>query len=86
MPLYYFDTHDGETFISDEEGLELEGIDEVRAQAQTALADMLHDGIPASDQRTLFVRVRDEADAVVLKAGLSIIMELGKPGETAERT
>ncbi len=80
MPRYYFDTHDGETFISDEAGLELDGVEAARAHAQIALCNVMSDVVPVSDQRAVFVRVRDEADHVVLRAGLSLVVVVGEPG------
>ncbi len=77
MPHSYFDTHDGETFISDEVGLELDGIE----AAHVALCNVMSDVVPVSDQRAVFVRVRDDADDVVLKAGLSLVVGMGEPGE-----
>ncbi len=81
MPRYYFDTHDGETFISDEVGLELDGVEAAHVHAQIALCNVMSDVVPVSDQRAVFVRVRDDADDVVLKAGLSLVVEMGEPGE-----
>jgi hypothetical protein len=77
MPHSYFDTHDGETFISDEVGLELDGIE----AAHVALCNVMSDVVTVSDQRAVFVRVRDDVDDVVLKAGLSLVVEMGEPGE-----
>jgi hypothetical protein len=83
MPRFYFDTHDGETFMSDEAGLELDGIEAARAHAQAALCDVMSDVIPVTDQRTVFVRVRDMADHIVLKAGLSLVLEVDDKEEGA---
>ncbi len=84
MPRFYFDTHDGETFISDEAGLDLDGIEAARAHAQAALCDVMADVVPVTtDQRMVFVRVRDAADHVVLKAGLSLVMEMDDKEEGA---
>src|SRR4028118_1006290 len=52
MPHSYFDTHDGETFISDEVGLELDGVE----AAHVALCNVMSDVVPVSDQRAVFVR------------------------------
>ncbi len=69
----YFDTDDGTTYVADEEGLELEGVEAARIQAQNALADMARDVMPGDGlQRTMTVRVRDEAGKIVLEAELSL--------------
>jgi len=41
MPLYYFDSRDGERFIPDDEGIELDGIESARDAAPTASATSL---------------------------------------------
>ena len=46
MPHFYFDTYDGNTFLKDEDGQELDGIEAVRLQAQSGLADMAQDVVP----------------------------------------
>ena len=59
MPLYFFDTRDGDTFVSDEIGLECQGIEEARDQAALYLAEMAKDVLPGSTRRELAVEVRD---------------------------
>ena len=72
---FFFDTYDGQTLVEDEEGLELEGPQAARDQAQAALADMVRDVMPDGDQRTLTIRVRDESGKTVLKATVSLMVE-----------
>ncbi len=77
MPRYYFDTHDGDTFFEDDEGQDLDRIEEVRLQAQSGLADKARDVVPGNGpERTMTVRVRDETGKTVLRAGLSFIVEI----------
>jgi hypothetical protein len=59
LPRYFFDTYDGNQFVSDTEGLELKDVDLAKA----------------GDQKTFIVSVRDEAGQVVLRAALSLIVE-----------
>ncbi len=75
MPGFFFDTYDGERFVSDDEGQELEDLEAAKAVAQEELPHMARDGLPDGDQRTFIVSVRDEAGQVVLRAALSLIME-----------
>lgn len=42
MPRYFFNLHDGREIL-DEDGTELSGLDEARAQAVVALGEMLKD-------------------------------------------
>jgi hypothetical protein len=43
----------------------------------------MSDVIPVTDQRTVLVRVRDMADHIVLKAGLSLVLEVDDKEEGA---
>ena len=68
LPLYFFDTRDGDTFVPDEIGLELQGIEEARDQAAVYLAEMAKEVLPGSTRRELAVEVRDSVP--VLRAYL----------------
>ena len=70
MPRYYFDHRDGDTFLSGDEGLELDGIETARDEATRALAGMAKDALPGSVRREITIEVRDEASRPVLKAAL----------------
>ncbi|MFC1460158.1 DUF6894 family protein [Microvirga arabica] len=76
LPRYFFDTYDGHRFIADSEGIELKDIEMAKAEAQSALPDLARDALPAGDQKTFIVSVRDEAGQVVLRAALSLIVEI----------
>ncbi len=59
MPRYFIDTHDGDLFLKDEEGLDLHGLQEARVQAQGALADLAREKIARAGSAwsmTTFVR------------------------------
>ena len=58
MPRYFFDTDDGDTFNEDEEGIDLDGIEEVCLQAQSGLAGIARDVVPGDGpERTMVVAV-----------------------------
>ncbi len=77
MPRYFFDTDDGDTFHEDEEGVDLNGIEEVRLQAQSGLADMARDVVPGDGpERTMTVRVRDGTGKTVLRGALVLMAEV----------
>ncbi len=77
MPRYFFDTHDGDTFLPDDEGQNLDGIEEVRLQTQSGLADMARDLVPGDGpERTMVVAVRDEAGKIILRAALVLMVEI----------
>jgi hypothetical protein len=75
MPRFFFDTDDGDQFIPDKKGQELESIEAAKALAQAALADMVIDVLPDGDRRTCAVSVRDEAGQVVVSTVLSLVSE-----------
>ena len=85
MPLarYFFDTFDGSRLIPDTEGLELQNIEMAKLEAQRALPDLARDALPDGDQKTFIVSVRDEAGQVVLRAALSLIVEIAPDNPSA---
>ena len=77
MPRYFFDTYNGNRFVPDDAGVELENVEAAKAMASRGLADMAEDDLPDGDQRSFVVRVRDEAGEVLLQAALSLVVEYG---------
>jgi hypothetical protein len=70
MPLYFFDTRDGDDFIRDELGVELDGVEQARDEATRGMADLAKFALPGAIRRELSVQVRDDLDRDVLKASL----------------
>ena len=70
MPRYFFDSHDGDDFIRDEEGLELDGLEAARDEATAALGGIAKDALPRSSRRELSIEVRDESDRQIMRASL----------------
>ena len=70
MPHYFFDTRDGDDFIRDEIGIELDGVEAARDEATRGLADLAKDALPGSIRRELAVECRDEMDRALLRAAL----------------
>ena len=83
VPRYFFDVHDGETFIRDPEGLELEGIEAVYAKAQKALPETVKEERPEGDRRDFAVLVKNEAGQMVLRVTRSLVVENTSQGSTA---
>jgi hypothetical protein len=75
MPRFCFDIHDGDDFIPDNEGLDLEGVEDAKAEAVNTLPDMARDGLPEGDSRDFVVIVRDETDRPVWRVRLSLVVE-----------
>lgn len=65
VPLYFFDTRDGDDFIQDDVGEELPDLERVKAVAALSLAELARDVIPGSVKRVLKVEVRDEQRPVL---------------------
>lgn len=76
MKRFYFDSCDGGSFIQDDQGLELVGIESARDQAVAGLADLARELIPLKAGRELVIEVRDDAGQGVLRAMLSIQVEM----------
>ena len=70
MPRFFFDTRDGDRFIRDDEGIELDGIEAARDQATRGLRDLAKDAIPKATRRELAVEVRDGSRQLI-RASLS---------------
>lgn len=81
MPRYFFDTFDGNAFIPDEDGQDINDIDTASRIAQEALPQMVRDALPDGDQRTYIVSVRDEEGRTVIRAALSLIVEYPSQAE-----
>jgi hypothetical protein len=76
VPRYFFDTYNGDRLITDPDGIELQSLEQVKIEAQRVLPDLARDALPDGDQKTFLVSVRDEAGQVVLRAALSLIVEI----------
>ena len=76
MPRYYFDLCDDSGFYSDDEGVELPGIDAARKEAAHSLADMLRDAVRDGTGRAVHqmsVEVRNDVGPVIrVKSGFEI--------------
>ncbi len=75
VPRFFLDTYDGDSFIPDEEWIELDNLEAAKAEAQKTLPEMARDNLPDGDQRVFIASVRDEAGQVVLRITLSLVVE-----------
>jgi hypothetical protein len=69
MPRYYFDMREGDEIAPDEEGMELDTLEEVQEEAARTLADMAKDGIRGGRTNgargPMSIEVRDAAGPVL---------------------
>ena len=71
VPLYFFDTRDGDMFISDDVGNELPDLKAATVEAARFLGELARDVLAKSARRVLIVDVRNEQDLRVLEARLT---------------
>ena len=83
MARFFFDTYDGNHLIPDTEGIELPSVEMAKIEAQKALPDLARDALPDGDQKTFIVSVRDETGQVVLRAALTLIVEIAPENPSA---
>ena len=77
MPRYFFDTHDGDAFIEDKEGIDLGGMAPARRVALRVLAGMAHGMVLEGIEATTAVRVRDSTGSTVLTVGFGLLIKEG---------
>jgi hypothetical protein len=65
MPLFFFDTRDGDSLIRDDIGEELPDLETVKRVAAKSLAELAEDVLPGSIKRVLKVEVRDDRQAIL---------------------
>lgn len=72
MPLYFFDTDDGESFYRDDIGVELSSDDEAREQGTVALAELARDEVPRGPPlRRFTMRIRKGGDTPLAQLEMS---------------
>jgi hypothetical protein len=72
MPLFYFDTDDGDRQHGDDEGQDLPDAEAARRLAMATLPRMADDHLPNGDSRVLTVRVRDAQGTPIYAVELAI--------------
>ena len=76
MPRYFFDINDDDRFTKDHTGVELDGLEAVRAEAIRTLPDIAKEALSKDDtQRSIVVGVRDEEGHHVLMAALTLVVQ-----------
>ncbi len=75
MPWFYFDTHDGENVLRDEQGLDLPGLRNAREEASQTLAEMIVNAMPDGDYREMKVEVRDDAKRLLFTVRITFQVE-----------
>ena len=85
MPLYFFDSGDGECFLRSEAGIEMSGLQEARDEAVRLLPSIAHDMGASYNGQDIVSMVRDERGQVIFKATLSLRAEWLAPQPEKKR-
>jgi hypothetical protein len=75
---YYFDVDDGASIAKDKEGLALDGLESVHQEVLRALPEVVRGLLPDDERRDFVIEVKDETGQTVLRAKLSLTVELLK--------
>ena len=75
MARYFFDVHDGRTFL-DEEGSEHDSLSSVRSEVHRALVEMAAGLSLTKNACQLRIDVRDGSDARIMTATMLIVIEV----------
>ena len=75
MPRYYFDVHDGTHLTPDDQGLELDSLEQAQKEAVKALPEVARDVLPNGSERTFTITVKDEMKRPVLSAKLALTVD-----------
>lgn len=72
MKRYYFDLHNGDGLVSDENGQLFESPEQARAEAIRILHDIARDEMPDRDLVKITLKMRDTGGTQVLEASLTL--------------
>jgi hypothetical protein len=76
MPRYFFDYMDGARAYPDDEGTNLPGLKQARAQALWAIGGIAKDEIPGRDRRDFEISIRKGAGPVIMVVSLAVRIEI----------
>ena len=79
MPRFYFDTHDGERHVRDDEGLTLSGLDAAREHALRAAGEMVKTALPDRAHQFMAVAVLGEDRHPLLTVQVTVEVQTHGP-------
>ena len=85
VPMFYFETFDGEVSHGDMVGIDLPSNREARHEALRALPDMAREKIPDGDFRIFRTLVRDDCGIVVYEASMTLVGRWNQAQVAAEQ-
>jgi hypothetical protein len=77
MARFFFHIREDDTFIPDDEGVELTDLSAAEQEALEAVASIARDRLPAGQARSITIEVRTEDSRCVLAATVSMHVERG---------
>jgi hypothetical protein len=76
LPLYYFDTDEGETLFRDEVGLDLPDDQAARDQGSTAMGEIAKEYLPGGPpQKNITMWIRNEQGDAVMQMSFSFAIQ-----------
>ena len=75
MPRFFFDIQDGNTSNPDEQGSELDNLDQIREQSLDMLSHLIEHGLAKGQSRECSVTVKDERGTELNRATLTFTEE-----------
>ncbi len=66
MPRFYFDLIEDDRLTPDDTGLDLEGLDTARMEAQHKLAETVRGAVPDGNAKTIACKIRQESGRTLL--------------------
>ena len=72
MPMYFFESDDGDLFVSDDVGSRCADDTAARAVALRALSDMARDKIPDGEQQVFTIRVMNGGHDLIYKGTMTV--------------
>jgi hypothetical protein len=75
MPQYFFDYLDGTRAYPDDEGAELPGLKQARAEALRAIGGIAKDKMPDGDRRDFQISIREGGGPVLMVVSLALRVE-----------
>ena len=79
MPRFYFDSREGDHFIRDEMGIELDSLEAAEFEAARGAADLGRDRLPKGDAHDIIIEVRDEQGQQVVTVRVSMEIHRNEP-------
>lgn len=71
MARFYFDLHNGDGPMTDNEGIDLPSRESVTQHVTRILTDIARDEMPTEDQAVISIKVRDDVGKIVSVASLT---------------